>query len=152
MADNIVRQNSDIPWADFRDIEYGGGTLEVLRVDGNTFVAVPSMVRRELLSSSQTAARDLNRIMGEGFQSSIQKVRTTRNPKAINAIALKEFRKVIRALDKKGVPAASALLDALLDVALETVTDAAFGLDTREVRELGSPVTSVQGGKATRGL
>ncbi len=94
--------------------------------DGDFYVSVPQIA--DLTETSRnTASRDLKRLMGEGFEASIQKVSTEFNQRPVNAISVEDFVLVITRYALAGNPAAANLLMALAGVSIHQLFCDAFG-------------------------
>ena len=105
------------------------GTLEVegiMDAGGNFYVAIPQIA--DLIETSRnTASRDLKRLMGEGFETSIQKVSTEFNQRPVNAVSAEDFVLVITRYALAGNPVAANLLMALAGVSIHQLFCDAFG-------------------------
>ena len=112
--------------ASVTQVNIGPIAIEGLMSENGDFaIAVPQMVALDLVPPNRSA-KQLESALGVPFQS--HKLKTEINPKAINAITLDTFQSVIRALDKKGNPAASAFVDAMFGLSLHQVFADAFGI------------------------
>jgi hypothetical protein len=93
--------NNPIVKASIADVQIGLYVIQGLFSENGDFgVGVPQIAEDFLLSSTNTAARDLQRMMGKDFKTS--KWVTELNKKAINVILFEDFPKVLLKLYKKG--------------------------------------------------
>lgn len=95
------------------------GTIEIeglLFGDGSFGVAIPQLDRLKLVPPNRSL-KQLESLLGMTLQSH-RKVKTELNPKAVNAIDLLDFEKVLRKLDRQGNEVARLLCDSLIGVML----------------------------------
>lgn len=112
-------------------VDLGFAKIEGLMLpDGRYIVAIPQIVSINLVPPNRSA-KQLESLYGIAFQSHL-KVKTELNPKAVNAIDLADFTKLIRELDKRGNLTARAFIDAILQEGLERRFDRAFGKKVEE--------------------
>lgn len=125
----MTNQNSKAPRAKVAPVQVGTYTIQgLMDHEGRFFVAVPQ-IADVFQVSRNTAARDLNRLMGDGFKTSIHKLSTEFNRRPINAVALDDFGGVIRKFAYAGDPKAQAMVDALSQATLHQVFCDAFGIE-----------------------
>ncbi|NER90342.1 hypothetical protein [Moorena sp. SIO3A2] len=81
---------------------------------------------------NKNASRDVKALMGKGF--SFLKLKTSLHSKAVNAMLLPDFSKLVRKLDKSGLEAAELLVDAMNDLSWHQLFSQAFNqqLDKEE--------------------
>ena len=112
--------------ADITQVQIGPLNLEGLMSENGDFgVAVPQTAVLFQINGVQ-ASRDLKALLHKGFQ--FDKWKTPLNPKAVNVIPLDQFQNLVRALDKKGNPAATRFVDAMLGLSLHQLFADAFGI------------------------
>ena len=95
------------------------GSMEIeglLFSDGSFGVAIPQLDRLKLVPPNRSL-KQLESLLGMTLQSH-RKVKTELNPKAVNAIDLLDFEKVLRRLDRQGNEVARSLCDDLIGVIL----------------------------------
>lgn len=95
------------------------GSIEVeglLFGDGSFGVAIPQLDRLKLVPPNRSL-KQLESLLGMTFQSH-RKAKTELNPKAVNAIDLLDFERVLRKLDRQGNEVARSLCDNLVGVML----------------------------------
>ena len=111
-------------------IDLGFAQVEGLILpDGSYAIALPQIVKLfQILQSN--AQRDIKRILGEDFR--FIQSRSELNPRPVNIVKLEDFKKIIRALDKKGNEVAPAFMDAILEEGLERRFDHAFNIKVSE--------------------
>ena len=115
--------------ADIAQVSVGPLTIEGLMSENADFgVAVPQLASVNLVPPNRSV-KQLESLLGEAFQShSIQRWKTPLNPKAVNVIPLDQFQALVRALDKKGNPAAGLFVDVMLGLSLHQLFADAFGI------------------------
>lgn len=94
--------------------------------NGNFYVGVPQAAAL-FETSTNTAARDFKRLMGEGFETSRLKTEFNRN--ITLGIPLLEFEKLVAKLDRKGNKAAQDFRDDLVGLSLHKLFSDAFGIE-----------------------
>ena len=95
------------------------GSLEIeglLFADGTFGVAIPQLERLNLVPPNRSL-KQLESLLSIDLQSH-RKVKTQLNPKAVNAINILDFERVLRKLDRQGNKAAEVLCDSLIGVML----------------------------------
>ena len=113
-------------------VKFAGFKFEGLKLpDGSYAVAVSQSV--DLLGVPlKNSSRDFKAILGKGFQ--FPKISSQLNPKKVNILLTSELLKICRALDKKGNPIASAIVDACVETSIEQAFDIAFD-DKKKLEE-----------------
>lgn len=114
--------------AQIAQVPVGNFTIQGLMSEKKEFgVAVPQLVELNLVPPNRSL-KQLEALTGADLQShGVQKWQTVINPKAVNVISLEQFQLIVRALDKKGNPIASAFVDAMLGLSLHQLFSDAFG-------------------------
>ncbi len=114
--------------AEIATVAFGPLTIEgLMSEDGEFGVAIPQAVDLNLIPPNRSL-KQLKALLGEGFQShGVQKWTTPLHPKAVNVLTLEAFQDLIRAMDKRGNPAAAAFVDALFGLSLQQIFADAFG-------------------------
>lgn len=92
--------------------------------DDGFYVGIPQMVDLELIPPNRSA-KQLQALSGIAFQT--HKLKTEIHPKAINAIPLADFGRIIVAFAKAGNVAAQNLRDDLVGLSLHQLFSDAFG-------------------------
>ncbi len=111
--------------AEIATVAFGPLTIQGLMNENGEFgVAVPQVAEHLQFDGNQ-ASRTVKALLGKGFQ--FDKWKTPLNPKAVNVITLEAFQDLIRAMDKRGNPAAAAFVDALFGLSLQQIFADAFG-------------------------
>ena len=115
--------------AEITQVPIGSLSIEgLMSINGDFGVAVPQLASIELVPPNRSV-KQLESLLGSTFQSHlIQKWKTELNPKAVNVLPLDQFQSLVRALDKKGNPAATLFVDALLGLSLHQLFCDAFGI------------------------
>ena len=115
--------------ADITQVQIGPLSLEGLMSENGDFgVAVPQLASIDFVPPNRSI-KQLESLLGEAFQSHfIRKWKTPLNPKEVNVIPLDQFQNLVRALDKKGNPAATRFVDAMLGLSLHQLFADAFGI------------------------
>jgi hypothetical protein len=102
------------------------GHLEIeglMDTDGKFAVAVPQICQLfQILSKN--ASRDIKALLGKDFQ--FLKYRTELHPKAVNALTLIDFERLLRKLDKASNPVAESICDDLVGLSLHQLFSDAF--------------------------
>ena len=104
------------------------GNLEIeglLGEDGNFYVAIPQIADSFQILIRNTS-RDFKALLGNDFQ--FLKIKTSLNPKAVNAVDLKTFEVLVAKLDRAGNKAAQSFRDDLAGLALQQLFCDAFGI------------------------
>ena len=113
--------------AEITPVRIGHLSIEGLMNENGEFgVAVPQLSDLKLVPPNRSA-KQLQALVGNGFQSHLVKWKTPLNPKAVNVLPLESFQDLVRALDKKGNPAAAAFVDALFGLSIHQLFCDAFG-------------------------
>lgn len=97
--------------------------------DGEFYIGV-SQIAELFQFPIKHASRDLKVLLGAGSQfpsDPFLKLKTDLHPKAINAMPIADFQRLLRKLDKKGYELADQLLDILSSVSLNEFFCDAFG-------------------------
>lgn len=103
---------------------------------GNYYVAVPQLVKLNLLGDGdnqdrhRNANRSLKRMMGEGFKS--VQLKTEFNKDTTSAVTLPGFEKVLTRLDRLGNKPAQELRDDMVGLSLHQLFSDAFGVKFEE--------------------
>ena len=115
--------------AEITQVPIGSISIEgLMSINGDFGVAVPQLASIDLVPPNRSV-KQLESLLGNTFQSHlIQKWKTELNPKAVNVLPLDQFQNLVRALDKKGNPAATLFIDALLGLSLHQLFCDAFGI------------------------
>lgn len=102
--------------------------------NGDYAVAIPQIATL-IQSNPNTASRDFDRLLGEGFSPSKQSIEGTKA--LVNVVDLPVFTKILYAMAKRGNAISDALIQALLDEGFERRFDTAFGkkVDEAEYNE-----------------
>lgn len=102
--------------------------------DGDYAISVPQIAIL-IQSNPNTASRDFDRLLGEGFSPSKKSVEGTKA--LVNIVDLPTFTKILYTIAKRGNEIADALIQALLDEGFERRFDTAFGkkVDEAEYNE-----------------
>ena len=112
--------------AEITQVSFGAFEIEgLMDKNGDYYVAVPQVATLFQLSGSH-ASRDLKTLLGKGFRFTTFK--TKLNPKAVNAIPIQEFEKLLLELVLKGNPKAIELSRALIGLSLHQLFSDAFGI------------------------
>ena len=102
--------------------------------NGDYAIGVPQIA--SLIQTTQnTASRDFNRLLGEGFSPSKQSIEGTKA--LVNVVDLPTFTKILYAMAKRDNAIADALIQSLLEEGFERRFDTAFGkkVDEAEYNE-----------------
>lgn len=119
MAESILH-------AEITNVQIGVLTIEGLLADNGAFyVAVPQIADRFQLDSNQ-ASRAIKPLLGAGFQ--FDKIKTPLNPKAVNAVKLSDFERLVAKLDRSGNIFAQQFRDDLVGLSLHQLFCDSFGI------------------------
>jgi hypothetical protein len=113
------------PRAEIATVRIGHFEFEGLMLSDGTFYIGFSQLSSLNLVPPNRSLKQLEALYGIGFPSH-QKLKTVLNSAPINAIDLKDFQRLLRILDKKGVCAAEALVDQLSGLSLQQLFSDAF--------------------------
>jgi hypothetical protein len=115
--------------ADVTQVQIGFLSIEGLMSENGDFgVAVPQLASIDFVPPNRSV-KQLKALLGEAFPShEIQKWKTALNSKEVNVIPLEQFQSLVRVLDKRGNPAASKFVDAMLGLSLHQLFADAFGI------------------------
>jgi hypothetical protein len=112
--------------AQIAQVHIGHLTVEGLMDSAGVFyIAVPQVAERFSVLP-QNASRTFNRLMGAGFQ--FLRLKTPLHPKAVNAITLDVFEKLVAKLDRAGNQQAQDFRDDLAGLSLHQLFSDAFGV------------------------
>jgi len=111
--------------AQIAQVQIGIFAIEGLMDETGTFyVAVPQIADRFSFDKNQ-ASRDFKALLGAGFQ--FDKVKSVLHPKAVNAVTLPVFEKIMFELALKGNQGAIEMSRALIGLSLHQLFSDAFG-------------------------
>lgn len=120
MADIILR-------AEVTEVSIGLLTIEGLMDEkGRYHVALPQVVALDLVPPNRSL-KQIESLVGMTFQSH-HKLKTKLNPKAVNAISLKDFEILLAKLDRSGNVLAQQFRDDLVGLSLQQLFSDAFGV------------------------
>lgn len=125
------------------------GHLQVeglLGSDGRFYIAAPQVSDRFSVPQ-KNLSRDIKSLMGKDFQ--FLKIKTKLNPKAINALTLADFERLVAKLDRAGNQTAQDFRDDLAGLSLHQLFADAFGLKF-EAEERQAWLRDRQEGKKVR--
>lgn len=112
------------------EIEIGTLNIEGLMLPSADFAISVSQIAEIFELLKNNATREVKAILGKDFQ--LLKCSSELNPKPVNIVLIKDFKKIIRFYDKLGHPMAEALTDALLEEGIERRFARAFGVKIEE--------------------
>ena len=113
------------PRAEIATVRIGRLEFEGLMIANGTFYIGFSQLTLLNLVPPNRSLKQMEALYGIGFPSH-QKLKTVLNSAPINAIDLKDFQRLLRILDKKGVCAAEKLVDQLTGLSLQQLFSDAF--------------------------
>jgi hypothetical protein len=117
--------------AEVTDVQVGFYSLEGLMDEkGNYHVGIPQLTNLKLIQPNRSLKR-LESLYDVTFQSAT-KLKTPLNPKAINAISLKDFEVLLAKLDRKGNVQAQLIRDELVGLSLHQLFCSAFKVKFEE--------------------
>lgn len=112
--------------AEITQVNFGAFQIEGLMDEkGDYYIAVPQVAALFQFDSNQ-ASRKIKALLGKGFQ--FDTCKTKLNPKAVNAIPIDEFEKLLLELVLKGNQKAIELSRALIGLSLHQLFSDAFGI------------------------
>lgn len=107
-------------------VQIGLITIEGLMAPNGDFGVGVSQIAEHFSLDKTIATREVKSLLGKGLQ--LDKWKSELNSNPVNVISIKDFKKLVRALDRKGNILAEALTDALLEESIERRFARAFNV------------------------
>lgn len=111
-------------------VKIGHLEIEGLMDESKTFAVGLPQVCSLFQILSKNASRDIKALLGNDFQ--FLKYKTELHPKAVNALGLRDFERLLRKLDKLGNESAEAMADDLVGLSLQQLFSDAFEIKFEE--------------------